>query len=192
MDVPHPSAPASWPLVVAPLGLPGAGKSTVARFLQGRLGLRRVDRDAIRAAMFPGESCHRLETGAAGDAAWRALDANCRLGRASVLDGMTLSREADRRRLSAIAARHRFSVLSLYVDCPPAVARARVRADRYAGAHPAADRDAALVDEVAGRFDPLPADAVRVDATLPVPALCAAALEAVTAFVGLSPRAGVS
>ena len=41
------------PLVVALVGLPGAGKSEVASFLARELALRLVSRDAIRAAMFP-------------------------------------------------------------------------------------------------------------------------------------------
>lgn len=50
----EPSRPSGRrPLVVALIGLPGAGKSTVARALEQQLGLRRVCRDAIRHALFP-------------------------------------------------------------------------------------------------------------------------------------------
>ena len=170
------------PLIVAPMGLPGAGKSTVARFLVETLGLWHVDRDRIRHAMFPHCSYREAELHAGGEAAWLALEANCRLGVGSVLDGMTLSRSVDRNRLGSIADRHGFSVLPLFVDCPLTVARERVRADAAGGRHTAADRVPALVDAVADRFEPPPAHAARLDGALPLDALCAAALDAVREF----------
>src|SRR4051794_27330675 len=51
-DVPT-SVISAKPVVVALIGLPGSGKSLVARALEDQLGLRRVDRDTIRHAMFP-------------------------------------------------------------------------------------------------------------------------------------------
>src|SRR5688500_17017782 len=41
------------PLVVALIGLPGSGKTVVARALEEEFGLHRVCRDEVRRAMFP-------------------------------------------------------------------------------------------------------------------------------------------
>src|SRR6185312_17112682 len=85
----------SKPIVVALIGLPGAGKSVVARALEDQLGLRRVCRDAIRQAMFPKCSYSFAEKRAAFRSMLVALEVNCLLGESSVLDGMTFSRRRD-------------------------------------------------------------------------------------------------
>src|SRR6516225_6560857 len=90
------AAPASGkPVVVALIGLPGAGKSVVARALTDQLGLRRVCRDTIRHAMFPTCSYSFAEKRAAFRAAMLALEINCMLGESSVIDGVTFSRRRD-------------------------------------------------------------------------------------------------
>src|SRR5690349_10105105 len=93
---PEPRAPSAdagaalaKPVVVALIGLPGAGKSLVARALEDQLGLRRVCRDAIRHAMFPKCSYSFAEKRAAFRGMLLALEINCMLGASSVLDGVT-------------------------------------------------------------------------------------------------------
>lgn len=176
--------PASTSLVVAVMGLPGAGKSTVARALESRLGLRRVCRDAIRQAMFPHCDYTFLEKRAAFRSVLLAIEINCLLGASTVVDGMTFSRREDYDQIVALAFAHGFDVLPLLIDCPPDLARARVAKDRAAGAHVAADRDAALVTRVALRFAPPPAAAVRIDARLPVAEVCRLAVSEVAARLG--------
>jgi predicted kinase len=171
------AAPA--PLVVALIGLPGAGKSCIAAALESRLGLHRICRDRIRAAMFPQCSFSPAEKRAAMRAALTALEVNCALGRSSVLDGMTLARLADRLAIDRVVAAHGVQVLPLHVDCPPALARERVAKD--AGTHPARDRDPALVDAVLSRFAPVAAGCTVIDARLPVEAMCNLAVELVRA-----------
>src|SRR5512146_211362 len=83
------------PVVVALIGLPGAGKSLVARALADQLGLRRVCRDTIRYAMFPSCSYTFAEKRAAFRATLLALEINCLLGESTVIDGVTFSRRAD-------------------------------------------------------------------------------------------------
>jgi predicted kinase len=168
-------------LIVTLIGLPGAGKSTVARTLERRLGLRRVCRDAIRQAMFPRCDYTFIEKRAAFRTVLLAVEINCLLGEPSVIDGMTFSRREDFDEVAALADRHGFDVLPLLIDCPPALARERIARDLADGRHPAEDREPELVDIVARRFDAPPAAAIRIDAGRPMEEVCRLAVAEVAA-----------
>jgi predicted kinase len=170
-------------LVVALMGVPGAGKSTVARHLRAALPLHGVDRDAIRAALFPRCEFTAAEKDAANAAVLAAVEANCRLARASVVDGMTFARASDLDALRERAVAAGFHLLPLFLDCPPDVARARIAA-QTGSAHPAGDRSPGLVTAIAARFDAPPADACHIAADQPVEQMCMAALAAVRAAMG--------
>jgi predicted kinase len=172
------------PVVVALIGLPGAGKSTVAAALERELGLRRVCRDAIRDAMFPRCEYSFVEKRAAFRTVLLAVEINCLLGEPTVIDGMTFSRRADFDELHARAERHGYDVLPLFIDCPPALARERIARDLVERVHPARDREPGLVDRVARRFDPPPAAAIRIDASRPMDEVCRLAIAEVAARVG--------
>lgn len=174
-------------LIVTLIGLPGAGKSTVARTLERRLGLRRVCRDAIRQAMFPRCDYTFIEKRAAFRTVLLAVEINCLLGESSVVDGMTFSRREDYDEVAALADRHGFDVLPLLIDCPPALARERIARDVADGRHPAEDREPELVDIVARRFDAPPAAAIRIDAARPMEEVCRLAVAEV--FARIEPRA---
>jgi predicted kinase len=172
------------PCIVAVRGLPGAGKSTVARAIEQQLRMRRVCRDAIRAAMFPRCDHSFVEKRAAFRSVLLALEINCALDASSVVDGMTFSRRDDYERIAALAAEHGADILPLLVACTPALARERITRDASIG-HPAGDRQAALVDEVAARFEAPPAHAVSVDASLPAAQMCREAVAAVAQRLGI-------
>ena len=150
-------------MLIALAGLPGAGKSTLARGLQAALHAEVVSRDAVRMSEFPPWDDR---------AAARAPFAVLRLERSVLLqagatgsaDGATLSTHAERRVLRELAESlgHRFVLL--WLDLPVEVAAARIATDRHDAPR---DRRPALVSEVAQRFEaPLPADgAVRIDAS---------------------------
>jgi predicted kinase len=170
-DLPEP--PIESPLVVALMGLPGAGKSTLARALASALPLRIVDRDAIRAALFPRCGYTPTERRASARAVLLALEVNLALGHGCVVDGMTFSRRRERERVAELAARLGARCVPLLLELPPALAEARVAADTD---HSAGDRDVALVRRVAARFEPVDAGVPRLDAAVPADALVHQAL----------------
>jgi predicted kinase len=160
------------PAIVALIGLPGAGKSTLAAYLAQTFGLRRVCRDAVRAAMFPRCRYTPTEKRAAFRAVLLAAEVNLALGEPTMLDGMTLSRERDREKLAELARRLGASLIMLWLDVPLTLARARVAAETRD--HPAGDREAALVDAVQERFE-APTGAAWIDGSLAPDEVCAQA-----------------
>jgi hypothetical protein len=171
------------PILVAIAGLPGAGKSTLATGIAAQHAWARVDRDAIRAAMFPGYPSSPTRTRAAFRTVLLTAELHLAELRGCVLDGMTLGRAADRERVATLAARHRVPHALLWLDVPAAVARARIAADLVHAGHPASDRTPDLVSAVLARFEP-PTDALqRIDATAPPDAVLAIALQAIDALM---------
>jgi predicted kinase len=145
------------------MGLPGAGKSTLARLLCRRLRYARVDRDALRAEMFPGRPVSDAAKHAANEVVWRKAAAQLRRRRGVVIDGMTFASRAQRAIARRIARRHGARCLEIHLRCPIALARKRIVRDVN---HPATDRSAALVDAVAARFEPVSRRAITIDARL--------------------------
>lgn len=162
---------AHWPrpIVVALIGLPGAGKSTLANALGERLDLRIANRDLIARALFPQCSYSIPEKRAAFHALLLAVEVNGALGESTVIDGMTFSSRNDLERVARIAAKYDLIMIPIWLDLPANVAKARISADRHSGRyHPADDRTPALVDAVLARFErPLPTVPV-IDAMLPL------------------------
>lgn len=170
------------PVLVAIVGLPGAGKSTLAAALAAHRAWARVDRDAIRAAMFPGYAPSPTRSRAAFRTVLLAAELHLVERRGCVLDGMTLGRASDRERVAALAARHGVAHALLWLDVPVAIARARIAADLVRGEHPAVDRTPEIVSAVLARFEPPGNALVRIDATAPVDVVLATALAAIDAL----------
>lgn len=150
------------PLVVALVGLPGSGKSTLAGYLCERFALKLIDRDALRAELFPDCRFTEAEKLAANQAVVARLERHSARGESCLVDGMTFGRQSERDAAHAAATEHGARFLMLWLDCPVEVAAARVEAEP----HPARDRTPALVREVAARFE-RPTGTAHIDATLP-------------------------
>lgn len=183
-DTPPAPSSGTQPVVVAVIGLPGAGKSVVARAIEDQLGLRRVCRDAIRHAMFPKCSYSFAEKRAAFRSMLLALEINCMLGESSVIDGVTFSRRRDLARVDSVIGRYNFTPIAIYLDCPPEIARARIASDVENNRHLARDRSPDVVTEVLARFDAPPATALVIDAAQPATEMCRIAIAAVAAIYG--------
>lgn len=157
-------------------GLPGTGKTRVARRLAARTGAVRLSRDEVRAEMFDPVTYSAEEKSAAfGEMLSRArrfLD----LGRDVILEGMPFSRRSERDAARELASNAGAEFELVLCTCPDEVALGRIRAQRR---HPAADRSEALYHEVKARFEPigddecavvLPSGGTKAHSSEPMPA----------------------
>lgn len=153
------------PILVAMAGLPGTGKSTLARKLAAHLRGTVIDKDEVRHALFPAPW---TEYSAAQDdfvltvmlAAAERLIATQHCP-AVFIDGRTFSQsyQLDMVRGKAAALGCRMHVIECV--CEPEVALARIRAGR--GEHKAANRDETLYWRVRESFQAIPQPKILID-----------------------------
>jgi predicted kinase len=167
------------PVVVALIGIPGSGKNAVAQAMAAHLRLRRVNRDLIRAAMFPQCSYSFAEKRAAFRALLLTLEINCLLGESSVVDGMTFSRRRDLERVDKAIRSYGFLPIPVFLDCSLDTARKRI-AEQIAD-QPTLARDLSpdLAAAVRARFDTPPPNALVINANLPLDEVARIAIAAV-------------
>lgn len=145
--------------LVALAGLPGTGKSTLARALAARLGAPLLDKDRVRAALFaPAEIEYgREQDDLVMECVHRAVEFHARRGRvpAVVLDGRTYSRRSQVEALRALATRLGTPLVLLECVAAPETVRARLARDGAAGTHPAANRGVALYERLRAEAEPI-------------------------------------
>jgi len=156
------------PAVVALIGLPGSGKRVVAQALSEQLAFRRVDREAIRDAMFPQCTFSFAEKRAAFRAMLLALEINCLLGASSVIEGVSFGSRRDLLRVDSVVKRYGCMPIPVYLDCSVEVAQARITQQIAADPALARARTPELAAEVRARFDTPPPNALAVNANLPL------------------------
>ncbi|APA98387.1 uncharacterized protein NS506_04339 [Nocardia seriolae] len=163
-------------------GLPGSGKSTVARELAAHTGARVISSDAVRAQL---RACGAV-TGASGrfgEGAYRPeararvyaelLDrarADLALGRSVILDAGWPDAET-RARAAEIADLAHADLIPLHCACPSALAASRI----LGRPHGDSEATPAIADALAATVTDWP-DAVQLDTAGPVEATVAAAL----------------
>jgi predicted kinase len=145
--------------LVAFAGLPGTGKSTLARALAHRLDCPLFDKDALRAALFrPSEiEYSRAQDELVIECMQRAAEHLLLRGRVPVVvfDGRTYSRRAQVAALRDFARRLETPLFLIECTAAPAVARARLARDLAAGLHPAADRTPELYERLRAGAEPI-------------------------------------
>ncbi|MGH4024334.1 MAG: AAA family ATPase [Pseudonocardiaceae bacterium] len=167
-------------MIVAMAGLPGVGKSTLAHALAGQLGAVVLDKDRIRAGLFPPPHLQysREQDDFCIDVMYRTAGWLLRRDPSTtvVLDGSTYTRAARVRRLRQVAAVLGTELRLIECVCRPELAEARINDDRAAGNHPAANRDPSLHRSIRGSADPISPPKLVVDTGRPVAACLAECL----------------
>jgi predicted kinase len=144
-------------MIVLLAGLPGTGKSTLARELAARTSGRVLSKDAIRHAIFAGEE---IEYSSRQDDFCVGLvleTAGYLLGRKPALtvflDGRPFSRRYQIENVLAAAdsLHQRWRILECV--CSLETARRRIESDAASGVHPAGNRGYQLYLEVRARFE---------------------------------------
>jgi predicted kinase len=161
-------------MIVMMAGLPGTGKSTLARALAQRLPGTVLDKDVIRAALF---APAHIEYSARQDdfcqgtmlqAAAYLLDKDSSLY--VFLDGRTFSRRYQRQRVVEFCAQRNTAWAILECVCVPATALERLQRDLAAQSHLAANRTPELYREIREAWEPieLPKLVVNTDESLSI------------------------
>ncbi len=172
--------------VIVLVGLPGAGKSTLAAGLAERLPEARVlDKDKVRHVLF--DPCDY--TSAERDVVFAAMldAARYHLGRDRIVlfDGLTFSRRSQVAAAEAVAHDAGAFAAVIVCDVPVEVAMERCEADAAAGdRHLAANRDGQLVRRVAAEMEEPAGDYLTLNMTGDVDRLADQALEYVEELAG--------
>lgn len=159
-------------MIIMLAGLPGTGKSAIARELARILPAVVLDKDLIRAALFPAE---RISYTTAQDDFCLdvMLQTTTQLlqhkpGEPVILDGRTFSRRYQVQMVEQHA--HLLNVPLVIIEClcSDATARERLTKDRIQGQHVAANRSYGLYCEIKARFEPIREPKIMVNTDAPL------------------------
>jgi predicted kinase len=154
-------------MLIAMAGLPGSGKSTLAACLEERLGAVVLDKDRVRAALFPprvldySAEQDDIAMAAIYRAAAAILKANSR--QTVILDGRTFLRAGQVRDLLALVESLGEPLHLIECVCDDAVARERLEKDLADGRHPAGNRTFALYLSLKAGAEPMPVPHLVLD-----------------------------
>lgn len=165
--------------LIALAGLPGSGKSVLARALVQRLPAAILDKDQVRAALFPPED---IEYSSSQDdlvmeAIFQAAAFLLRKGRTVVLDGRLYSRAYQVERLTAFACEVQVPLKLIECVAPDEIIRQRLEADVAEHRHLAQNRSFAMYCRIKAAADPIILPHLVVDTSQPLEDCVSACLE---------------
>jgi predicted kinase len=179
------------PVIVAMAGLPGVGKSALAQALAGRFDAVVLNKDRIRAGLFPPSRVDytREQDDFCLDVMHRTTRWLLHRDRSTVviLDGSTYTRAYRVTALRELAAELGAALRIIECTCAAEIALARIDTDRATGGHPAANRDAALYWNLRAAADPIGEPKLTVDTARPL-ATCVADCVPYLAAARTSPK----
>lgn len=156
-------------MIVQMAGLPGTGKTTLATALAEHLDGLRLDKDAVRHALFgPHHTAYRRDQ---DDFCVQALftAAEWHLSKhpdaVVILDGRTCSRRYQIDEVRQFAARVQQPLHIIECFCSDDTARARIEAT--ADLHPAANRNFTLHQSLKVNADPIPEPKIPLNTEMP-------------------------
>jgi predicted kinase len=152
-------------LIVIIAGLPGTGKSTVSRAVAERTGAIVLDKDAIRAVMFPGNTVEYTteQDDVVIEAMLNAAGYMLRSdgSRVIILDGRPFARNAQLQLVTRFADSIPTKWQLVECVCGEATARGRLMRDKEH--HPAANRDWQLYLAIKDQYEPKPQPKIVID-----------------------------
>jgi predicted kinase len=154
------------PTVVFVIGLPGSGKTTVARKLADFLGFPLVTTEVVRVHLLSIEKVDEdidfspEELTQTYDVMGLITDFLLLGGSGVVVDGVFRSNE-QRRKIFGIAEKHGASVLGIEVTCEESILLKRIKARKAAGTVSPAGENA--YRKIASEFEPADERFIRVD-----------------------------
>lgn len=161
-------------MIVAMAGLPGAGKSTLAGALATRLPAVVLDKDRIRAGLFPPSQVDYThdQNDFCVDVMYRTTEWLLRRERVPVviLDGCTYTRANQIATLRQLVADLAEPLRVIECTCDDQLALARIAGDAN---HPAGNRDAALYRELQASAHAIAGPKLVVDTSRPIAACVA-------------------
>lgn len=146
-------------MLIAMAGLPGSGKSTIAACLEREMGAAVLNKDQVRATLFP--TCvldysadqDNISMAAIYQAAAAILKAHPQ--QVVILDGRTFLRPGQVKSLLDLAASLNVQPKIVECVCDDEVARQRLEQDLARGCHPARNRALALYLSLKASAEPI-------------------------------------
>jgi adenylylsulfate kinase len=154
-------------MLIAMAGLPGTGKSTIARRLAAELNGIVIDKDVVRAALFPPPALEYTveQDDLAMTSVYLAAEQILKVKPLLpvVLDGRTFRRQKQVRELTAMMKLA--GIVPRFIACVAAegVIRERLKHDMAAGTHPAGNRTFELYLKLKANAEPLAVPHLTLD-----------------------------
>jgi adenylylsulfate kinase len=157
-------------LLITLAGLPGSGKSVLAHALEQALPAAVLDKDRVRAALFPPEEIEYTarQDDLCMEAVYQAAAFLLRKGRSVILDGRLYARVYQVERLLAFAREVNTPLKLIECIAPDEVIRRRMEVDVAEGLHPARNRTFAMYHQIKDAADPITFPHLVVDTSRPL------------------------